>query len=375
MHLLVGVIMAFHLPPYRPPDFTRAPFAGAPLVIFRPVTQAGVAPPHFHATTIFPEYFHLRPGEWVLLRESRMDCVVVRRPPAALEAVEFRRLQVGDAVACGRGEQGEEGIHVDAEAFRETWDVAEKFVFRSRITRETSFSIDYDELYELLRYERDHGFILWVLGPAAVFDRDAREALVKIIEGGFMHGLLAGNALATHDIEGALFQTALGQELYTKRAVPQGHYRHLDALNTIRTVGSMEEAVRRGIIHEGVMHTVLKKGIPFVLAGSIRDDGPLPEVVADAYVAQDRMRALTRRATTVIALATQLHSIAVGNMLPCYQVAADGTVRPVYFTIVDMSEFATDKLANRGSLAARTILANVQDFVVHLERGLHQRCA
>jgi hypothetical protein len=110
-----------------------------------------------------------------------------------------------------------------------------------------------------------------------------------------------------------------------------------------------------------------------VLAGSIRDDGPLPEVVNDALQAQDAMRAFTSRATTVIAVATQLHSIAAGNMIPGYHVLSDGRVRPVYFFVVDMSEFAAAKLANRGSLSARSILTNAQDFLVILERGLRRR--
>ncbi len=110
-----------------------------------------------------------------------------------------------------------------------------------------------------------------------------------------------------------------------------------------------------------------------MLASSIRDDGPLPEVVADAYAAQDSMRTITRRGTTIIAMATQLHAIATGNMVPSYRVLPDGTMRPVYFYTVDMSEFAVNKLANRGSLTARSILTNVQDFVVTVERGLRVR--
>ena len=118
------------------------------------------------------------------------------------------------------------------------------------------------------------------------------------------------------------------------------------------------------------MRSIIKNNIPYVLAGSIRDDGPLPEVTADVYASQDKMRNLTRKATTIIAMATQLHAIATGNMTPSYKVAQNGQIRPVYFYTVDMSEFAVNKLANRGSLTARSILTNVQDFVVTVERGL-----
>jgi hypothetical protein len=120
----------------------------------------------------------------------------------------------------------------------------------------------------------------------------------------------------------------------------------------------------------GIMHALLRRGVPYVLAGSIRDDGPLPGVVADVYQAQDAMREHARRATTVITLATQLHSIAFGNMVPSYHVTQAGSVRPVYLTIVDITEFSADKLANRGSAQAMAIVTNVQDFMINLRTNL-----
>jgi lysine-ketoglutarate reductase/saccharopine dehydrogenase-like protein (TIGR00300 family) len=365
--------MPFHLPTYRQPDFRQPHFKRSPTVVFEEVRQPGVPPENYHATSIFPEYYQVRPGAWRLPRESRMDCVVVLEKDGALEVKEFRRLERGDRVACGRREGGEDGIFVHTEGFEFPPHVKEKFAFRTNLTRETSFSIDYDELYDLLMYERENGFVVWVLGPAVVFDRDAREAFAALIEGGYVNALLAGNALAVHDVEGALFGTALGQEIYAKKMVPQGHYRHLDAIANIRALGSIRKAIEQGRIKDGVMRAAVQREIPFVLAGSIRDDGPLPEVIADAYQAQDRMRNVTRRATTVIGLATQLHSIATGNMVPSYKVLGENRVRPVYFYTVDMSEFAVNKLADRGSLAARSILTNVQDFVVNVERGLKKR--
>jgi hypothetical protein len=363
--------MAFALPPYQPPDFTAIPLRDAPLVTFNTVELDGVAPEDYHATSVFPEYFHIRPGQWQLLIESRMDCVVVQRPDESLEAVEFRRLRRGDRVACGRTEDGEQGIYVHDNPFCSTGGTArEKFAFRTRTTRESSFSVDYDLLLDLLQFERKHGFILWVLGPAITFDRDARRAFVEIIARGYVNGLLAGNALAVHDLEAALFGTALGQEIYTKQHVFQGHYKHLDTINQLRRAGSLGAALEIGMVPDGIMRALIEHRIPHVLAGSIRDDGPLPGVIGDAYLAQERMRALTRQATTIIALATQLHAIATGNMTPCYKVVDGQALRPVYFYSVDMSEFAADKLADRGSLTARAILTNVQDFVVLLQRGL-----
>ena len=362
--------MSFTIPSYTTPDFTHSRFTTAPLVTFKQVEIQGVAPENYHATSIYPEYFHLKKDKWTLLRDSRMDCVTEREKNGELTVKEFRHLKPGDMVALGRGENGEDGIYVHTEAFRLDERVSDKFRFLSRPTRETSFSIDYDELYHLMDFERESGFIIWVLGPAVVFDRDAREAFVSLIENGYVHALLAGNALATHDIEGALFGTALGQDIYSKRSMHLGHYNHLDALNRINAAGSIKNSVKTGMLKDGIMLTLVMKGIPYVLAGSIRDDGPLPEVITDACEAQDKMRALARRATTVIALATQLHSIATGNMVPSYTVTDDGKVRPVYFYMVDMSEFAVSKLANRGSLTVHSILTNVQDFIVTVQRGL-----
>jgi hypothetical protein len=361
--------MAFQLPPYTPPDFSRPPLAGAPLATFRPVQHAGVAPEDYHATSIFPEYFQLAPGDWRLAEPSRMDCVVVLGDNGTLAVKEFRHLRPGVRVACGRREDGQDGIFVHTNGFSFTIEEAEKFAFRTHLTRETSFSIDYDQLYELLEHERREGFLLWVCGPAVVFDRDARDAFTRLVERGYVHGLLAGNGLAAHDLEGAISGTALGQEIYSKRLVPLGHYRHLDAINAIRGAGSIAAAVAAGTIGDGIMRAVVGGGIPYVLAGSIRDDGPLPEVTGDVYLAQDRMRALTARATTIVALATQLHTIATGNLTASFCVVY-GQVRPLYFYSVDMSEFAVSKLADRGSLTARAILTNVQDFIVTLERGL-----
>jgi hypothetical protein len=183
-----GFLMAFTLPTYHPPDFGEPPLKDAPLVRFAPVVQPGVAPENYHVTSIFPEYYQLAQGRWVLLAHSRMDCVVVREPEGRLVVKEFHHLEAGEQVALGRGENGEEGIFVHTGAFAGPPGVTEKFAFRTRFSRETSFSIAYDELHELLSYERDNGFILWVVGPAAVFDYDARKALTSLISGGYVQG-------------------------------------------------------------------------------------------------------------------------------------------------------------------------------------------
>jgi lysine-ketoglutarate reductase/saccharopine dehydrogenase-like protein (TIGR00300 family) len=362
--------MSFKPPGYTPPDFSTDLLSKAPIVKTVSAPKDGVAPENYHATSNHPEYIHTGNGDWILARENRMDCVMVLKNDA-LEIVEARRLKKGDPVVVGRTENGEDGILVYPTGFSgNKQDRDDKFSFRTRDTRETPFSRSYDQLYELLKYDRDHGNIVWVLGPAVAFDKDSRDAMQGLIENRFCHALLAGNALATHDLEAALFKTGLGQDIYSQELQPLGHYNHLDILNKVRNAGSIEAAIKKMDLDNGIIYACEKCKVPYVLAGSIRDDGPLPETIANVYESQDTMRTYARKATTVITLATQLHSIAFGNMTPSYKVEADGNIRPVYFYIVDMTEFSADKLANRGSAQAVAILTNVQDFMINLWNNL-----
>ena len=360
--------MKFIMPVYNGPNFQSEKFAACPEAVVCPVIKAGVAPANFHATTIFPEYFKIG-GYWALLAESRMDGVVVLTADGSLEVKEFRRLLPGDRVFVGRTEDGSEGIYVHPNGFHPVCEETEAFAFRTGRSRETSYSRDYDRLYELMRHEKEHGYIVWVLGPAVVFDSDSKQAMISLIENGYVDAILAGNALATHDLEGSLFKTALGQDIYTQASVPCGHYHHLDVLNQAREQESLAAFIAARQIDNSVVSACVKAGVPLVLAGSIRDDGPLPEVVADVYAAQNAMRQHAKKATTVICLATQLHSIAAGNMTPAYQLQGD-TVRPVFIYSVDVSEFAVNKLKDRGSLEVTSIVTNIQDFLVHIQRGL-----
>lgn len=358
------------IPVYNPPDFSLQQLTSAPLARFVPAPLDGVAPKNFHGTSNHPEYIHIKQGVWELVPESRMDAVVVLRADE-LSVAEARNVKQGDLVAVGRTEDGEEGIYVHTEGFCSHGPGAvDKFSFRTRGTRETPFSRSYDDLYRVLRHDRDHGYITWVLGPAVAFDKDSRRAMQGMIENGYCHALLAGNALATHDLEAACFHTGLGQNIYSQTLQPLGHYNHLDILNEARRNGSIAATLNELNLQDGIMYACEKCRVPYVLAGSIRDDGPLPEVLADVYAAQDAMRVHARQATTVIALATQLHSIAFGNMVPSYRIMPDGRVRPVYYYIVDMTEFSADKLANRGSAQAVAILTNVQDFMTNLWNNL-----
>lgn len=360
--------MSFKLKPFTPPDFTQPRFANAPDAVLVPAPRDGVAPEGYHAMSIFPEYFKLD-GRWLLAEESRMDCVPVYED-GRIVVREFRLLRRGDLVAVGRTEQCQEGIYVYPDGFGERKAEQDIFCFRQGRSRETAFSRDYDELYDILRHDRDHGKIVWVMGPAFAFDEDAREAFSALIRGGYVHAVLAGNALATHDLEAAYLHTALGQNIYTQESQPNGHYNHLDTINRVKFHGSIPAFLREEKIDNGIIYQCETCGVPYVLAGSIRDDGPLPPVYGNVYQAQDAMRNQIRPATTVICMATMLHTIATGNMTPSYRVLPDGTVRQVFFYCVDIAEFAVNKLSDRGSLSARGIVTNVQDFIVTLRKGL-----
>ena len=358
----------FKLPEYHSPDFNRQRFIDAPDAIIALAEQDGVVPDNYHATSMYPEYFKIN-GTWILAEESRMDSVVLLRENGTLDVVEMRNVKRGDKVLLGRSENGEEGIYIHAKGFVEEKNPEDNFVFRSNRSRETAYSRDYDHLYELLKFEHDHGNIVWVMGPAFAFDADARRAMQKLVEAGYVSALLSGNALATHDLEAGLFGTGLGQDIYTQKSHPNGHYHHLDILNLVRRSGSIPQFITDHKIQDGIMFALVRQKIPFVLTGSIRDDGPLPETIGDSSAGQTQMRAIVRKATTMICLATQLHTIAAGNLTPSFRVI-NGIIRPLYIYSVDISEFVVNKLFDRGSLSAISIVTNAQDFIVHLAKGV-----
>lgn len=363
--------MLFEMPKYHHPDFTKPEFVNAPDVKIAIAEQDGVAPEYYHSTSMYPEYFKIN-GRWILAEESRMDSSVVLCDDGHLEVVENRNIKKGDQVILGRTEKCEEGIYMHCHGFiDETEALEDQFVFRQGRSRETSYARDYDRLMSLLKYEKEHGGnVIWVMGPAFAFDYDARRAMQAMVEHGYAQGLLAGNALATHDLEGALLHTALGQDIYTQKSQPNGHYNHLDVINKVRRSGSIAQFIEDYHIDNGIMYSIVKNKIPFVLTGSIRDDGPLPEVYGDVYEGAAAMRELVKKSTTVICLATMLHTIATGNMTPSFRVLPGGEIRPVYLYTVDADEFVVNKLLDRGSLSATTIVTNVQDFITIVAKGL-----
>lgn len=363
--------MTFKLGKYIEPDFSQEMFTRAPEARLEAAPRDMTAPEGFHATSIYPEYFKVG-GKWLLPEDSRMDCVAVYEENR-IHVKEFRNIKKGDMIFMGRTEKCEEGIFVHENSFRfpdQEEEEQTSFSFRQGRSRETAFSYDYSSLYELLEYERLNGHITWVLGPACAFDAEARNAFSKLINRGYVHSLLAGNALATHDLEAGYLGTALGQDVRTQKGHFNGHYNHIDTINKVNLYGSIPAFIDGENITDGIIYSCVKNNVPFLLNGSIRDDGPLPEVYEHTYIGQDAIRSHIRKSTTVIGMATVLHTIAAGNMTPNYRVMENGTIRPVYFYVVDTSEFAVNKLADRGSLAAKGIVTNAQDFVCNLAKNL-----
>jgi len=330
-------------------------------------------PDGFFSTTNLPTYVRVN-GAWRMPREPRMDSALVLDARGELWVREGRRVRAGDRVAVGHKEDGSEGIYVHASAFLgEQADGEFKFM-SSEVSREKP--IDYPQMARILIDERDRGgYPIWVTGPALVHSR-ARADMSWFIDRGFVGALLAGNAVAVHDIEASIFGTTLGMS-GTGEATSGGHGLHMRAINAVRRAGSIAAAVEQGIVKDGIMHACVTRKIPFVLTGSIRDDGPLPDVITDAVAAQDAMRVHAIKATMAILIATALHAIATGNMLPAFVTEPDGSLRELATICVDSSEFVVSKLKDRGTHQAFGVVTNAQDFMhilrLYVERELDTR--
>ena len=357
------------------PDFAAPRFASAPDARFVPAPADGVLPEDFFSTTNLPTYVRLE-GTWRMPREPRMDSAIVRDREGELWVREGRRVRKGDLVAVGHSEDGSAGIYVHAQAFLGESEDGEFKFMTSAVSREKP--IDYALMARILVDERDRGgYPIWVTGPALVHSR-ARADMVWFIANGFVGALLAGNAVAVHDIEASIFGTTLGMA-GSGEATTGGHGLHMRAINRVRAAGSIEAAVRSGLIRDGIMRACVVHGVPFVLSGSIRDDGPLPGVYGDALEAQDAMRAHAVKATMAIMIATALHAIATGNMLPAFVNERDGSLRELPTICVDSSEFVVSKLKDRGTHQAFGVVTNAQDFMhilrLYVERELESRRA
>ena len=357
----------------RHPDFNAPELVSAPDAEFVAAPADGVLPENFFSTTNLPTYVRIK-GAWRMPLEPRMDAALVLNDEG-LWIKEGRRLRKGEMVAVGSEEDGSQGIYVHVGSFLGDEEGEFKFM-TSEVSREKP--IDYSLMAKILIAERDRGgYPIWVTGPALVHSR-ARADMVWFIENGFVSALLAGNAVAVHDIEASIFGTTLGMTK-TGEATTGGHGLHMRAINKVRAAGSIVKAVEQGIITDGIMHACVARQVPFVLTGSIRDDGPLPEVITDTLAAQDAMKRHTTRATFAVLIATALHAIATGNMLPAFVTNSDGSMRELPTICVDSSEFVVSKLKDRGTHQAFGVVTNAQDFMhilrLYVERELTDRDA
>jgi len=355
-----------------PPDLTKPELKAAPDARFAPAPSDGVFPDNFFSSTNLPTYVKVK-GQWKTIREPRMDAGLLLDDAGDIWAREGRRIEKGQLVAMGTAEDGTEGIYVHSAPF--FGDAEGGFNFMSsEVSREKP--IDYPQMASLLVSERDRGgYPIWVTGPALVHSR-ARNDMTWFVSNGFVGALLAGNAVAVHDIEASIYGTTLGMTK-TGEIAPGGHGLHMRAINMVRAAGSIAAAVNNGIIKDGIMHACVVSKVPFVLTGSIRDDGPLPDVITDMTRAQDAMRAHTIKATMAILVATALHAIATGNMLPAFVTEKDGNMRELATICVDSSEFVVSKLKDRGTHQAFGVVTNAQDFMhilrLYVERELDAR--
>jgi lysine-ketoglutarate reductase/saccharopine dehydrogenase-like protein (TIGR00300 family) len=359
---------------YREPDFSKPHLASAPECRFEPAPADTVLPDGFMSTTNHPTYVKVG-GRWRMTERHRMDSHLVWEPESErLLIKEFRLVRKGDLVAVATAEDGSEGVLVWDRGFRDEVDdteLPEAFAFMSsEVSREKP--VNYDAIFrEFMENRGDNGYILWVIGPALVHAR-GRIAMEWLIHNGFCHGLITGNAVGVHDVEAALYGTTLGM-LADGSGTAGGHATHMRAINEVKKAGSIQALVEAGQVKGGIMHALTVTGTPYVLAGSIRDDGPLPETIASALESQERMREMTSQATMVVMVATALHAIAVGNMLPTFCTRPDGRITEITTICVDQTEFVVSKLKDRGTHQAFGVVTNAQDFMRLLQLELGSR--
>jgi len=312
-----------------------------------PADMDGAFPEDFYSTTSFRTQIRLD-GEWVDVQDIEMDCgVVVDSQAKSARTIPMVHVRKGDRIVVGR-----EGLRVfpaESAVKRNLFEF-----MASPVSSEKPKGATVREIAATMRRTKSAGQkILAVLGPAVVHTGGV-EHVCELIRRGFVDVLFAGNALATHDIEQALFGTSLGVSLDRGLPAEEGHEHHLRAINTIRRAGGIQAAVDRGILRSGIMYECVKHRIPFVLGGSIRDDGPLPDVITDVLVAQDQMRDQVRAGVGFcLMIATALHSIATGNLLPAW----------VKVACVDINPATVTKLTDRGSIQTVGIVTDVEPFL------------
>jgi lysine-ketoglutarate reductase/saccharopine dehydrogenase-like protein (TIGR00300 family) len=313
----------------------------------------GAFPEGFYSTTNYRTQVRLG-GEWIEVEDQEMDCGILVDPdgPAA-RCIAMAEVRKGDPIVVGR--QGLRVLPAETSARHSLFEF-----MASPVSSEKPKGVTVREIAATMRRTREAGEkILAVLGPAVVHTGSV-EHICKLIRSGYLNVLFAGNALATHDIESALYGTSLGVWLDRGLPAEEGHEHHLRAINTIRRAGSIRAAVDKGVLKSGIMYECVRHTIRYVLAGSIRDDGPLPDVITDVLDAQRKMRELIHGVGFALMIATALHAIATGNLLPAW----------VKVACVDINPATVTKLSDRGSIQTVGIVTDAEPFLRHLVHEL-----
>lgn len=343
--------------------FTESEISSIQEAKFVEVNKDGVLPEDAYLTTSFVEY--VKVNNKMLLPKNHMLKACVVKKDDELVCVCPRNLKVSDLVLVAPTQDKEFGIFRDENAFKE---------IKSLNPRNSAFtgSTDrYKRLFKMIKEVHEaNGKIAWVLGPAVVFDFDTRKALWELANEGYVSVLLAGNAMATHDLEGGYLATALGQNIYTQESVPNGHYNHLDLLNVARHHKTLKDFIDSGKVKDGFIKKMVELNLPIVLCGSIRDDGPLPEVYHEVSAGLDRMHEELKDVDLIITLATLLHSVSSVECAPTYRVK-NGKIYPTYVTSVDIADYATNAVVEaRNNYLVDAIVTNVQDFCVNTRNNV-----
>ncbi|MDA1316073.1 MAG: TIGR00300 family protein [Acidobacteria bacterium] len=318
----------------------------------REVERDCCAPMDFYSTSNHQTQVRLK-GHWVDVDKQRMDAAIVVTPDNKAYCSRLRDLRQGHEVVCGH-----DGIRVVPEA-KERDRLS--FAFMSQgVSSERQVETAVKRTANLIRQTKEEGKrVLIVAGPVVVHT-GAQGALASIIRNGFIDALLAGNALGVHDAEASLMGTSLGVRMSDGRQAEYGHRHHMRAINTIYHRGGIKAAVEDGTIQSGILYECVKNGIPYVLAGSLRDDGPLPDTITDMNEAQEAYAVQLAGAGVVICLGSMLHSIATGNMLPSW----------VKLICVDINPAVVTKVSDRGTGQAIGVVTDVGLFLDLLDRAL-----
>ena len=323
-----------------------------------PVVQAGVAPDDFYVTTIYPTEV-LVGDDWYRVQGQRMDgAIAITKAEGEVTArcKLLRDLAVGEEVVVGS-----KGIHTLRELNSLKKKKTDEFSFMGAgVSSERRVELVVEQIAWDLRQIRDRGGKVVVTAGPVVIHTGGSEHLRKLIKGGYVHALLGGNAIAVHDIEQSMMGTSLGMDMKRGVSVHGGHRHHLKAINTIRRHGSIAKAVEAGVLTSGVMYECVKNNVPFSLAGSIRDDGPLPDTKMDLLEAQADYARLIEGADMILMLSTMLHSIGVGNMTPA----------GVKMVCVDINPAVVTKLSDRGSVESTGVVTDVGLFLSLLVQQL-----